>query len=284
MTIHEHVVAARSRLEHAGIETCNAGIDAEALARHALGWNRAHYFSHRHNVPHLSFDSCFENLIARRERREPLAFITGTREFWSLQFDVSEAVLIPRPETEIIVRTVLDTIPDRTASLRIVDVGTGSGCLAVSLATEFPNAQILATDVSNAAIEIAKRNVAKNDLVDRIECRHTSFLAGVEKSIEVVVSNPPYIPTSHLTDLQSEIRNYEPEVALNGGVDGLEGFRALLAQSEIKLAKQGWLFFEFGFGQLNGVKALTKEYKNLELVNVVHDLQKLPRVAVLRRR
>src|SRR5262245_42658290 len=156
-SVHQRIAEARERLVRAGLTAEDAAIDAEVLARHALGWDRARLVAEGRVAAPDGFDERFAALIARRATREPVAFITGRREFWGLDFEISRDVLIPRPETELIVEAVCNAWPDRTRVRTIVDVGTGSGCLAVALSTEFPAAKVLGIDLSSAALAIATR-------------------------------------------------------------------------------------------------------------------------------
>src|SRR5262245_45824174 len=166
MTVQARVALARQRLTDAGIPDADAALSARLLAQHVLGWDATRFIANAADPEPPAFESQFDILIDRRSRRVPVAYLTGHREFWGLDFEVSTAVLIPRPETELIVETVCELIPDRERELQIVDVGTGSGCLAVSLAREYTFAQVVATDISDDALEIARRNAARHHVQD----------------------------------------------------------------------------------------------------------------------
>jgi release factor glutamine methyltransferase len=271
--IHALVIAARERLIRAGIPPDQAGIDAEVLIRHVLGWDRAKYLASRHEPLPSTASLPFEAALAERERRVPVAYITGHREFWGLDFDVSPAVLIPRPESELIVEAALTFLSDAEARSRIADVGTGSGCLAVSLAYERPHATLLATDVSENALAIARRNADRHGVSGRIRFARTSFLTEIQGSFDLIVANPPYVPRSHQATLSPDVRDHEPAVALFGrGQDGLDDVRELLGQSATLLAPSGRVMMEFGYGQGDAVRA-GAERAGLDIVDILRDLQ-----------
>ena len=282
--IHALVVAARERLIRAGVPPDQAGIDAEVLARHVLGWDRAHYLASRHEPLPVTASSRFEAALVQRERRVPVAYITGHREFWGLDFEVTPAVLIPRPESELIVETALTFLSDAAAPARIADAGTGSGCLAVSLAFERPRATLVATDVSEDALAVARRNADRHGLADRIHFARTSFLTDFAGPFDVIVANPPYIPRAHESTLSPDVRDHEPAVALFGrGDDGLDDVRELLRQTATRLAPSGRLMMEFGYGQGDAVRA-GAAWAGLEVVCVLKDLQGHERMLVAARR
>jgi release factor glutamine methyltransferase len=297
-TLHALIQEARKRLEQAGIETAEAALDAEILARHALGgWERGQLIaSWREPVPEGLVER-YEPLVGRRERREPTAYITGHREFWGIEIEVEPGVLIPRPETEFVVEEALARVtpagfdPDRETResrptaplLRIADVGTGSGCLAVALARWLPEARVVATDVSAAALEIAGRNISSHDVRHRVTLVRSDLLSGVTGPFDLVVSNPPYVPTGDLALLQPEILRYEPRLALDAGADGLEVIRRLVPMAASRLAPRGWLIFEFGDGQAAGVREIITADPRLTVVALRDDLAGIPRVAVARR-
>jgi release factor glutamine methyltransferase len=282
--IHALVIAARERLIRAGIPPDQAGIDAEVLIRHVLGWDRAKYLASRHEPLPSTASFPFEAALAERERRVPVAYITGHREFWGLDFDVSPAVLIPRPESELIVEAALTFLSDAEARLRIADVGTGSGCLAVSLAYERLHATLLATDVSEDALAIARRNAERHGVSGRIRFARTSFLTDIQGPFDLIVANPPYVPRSHQATLSPDVRDHEPAVALFGrGEDGLDDVRELLGQSATRLAPSGRLMMEFGSGQGDAVRA-GAERAGLDIVDILRDLQGYERTLIAARR
>src|SRR5262245_58959829 len=267
---------------NAGISASLAALDAEVLARQVLGWDRARFLTERNVTASSSFLLRYEPLVARRERREPVSYILGTREFWGVPYEVGPDVLIPRPEAEFIVDEALALVEKDSCPL-IVDVGTGSGCIAISLAREIPGARIVATDLSAHALGVARRNAERHGVGDRITFVETSFLDGIESGAHLVVSNPPYVPSVSEQGLTPEVRDYEPAVALFGGEDGLDGLRNVILGAAAKLSPGGWLVMEFGCGQDDCVADLVAGVDGLDLVKIRHDLQDIPRTLVCRR-
>lgn len=282
-TIHDLVQGARDRFVSAGISATLASLDAEVLARQVLGWDRARFLTDRNERATSVFVLNYEPLVARRERREPVSYILGTREFWGLPFEVGPDVLIPRPETELIVEEVLARTP-RDARPLIVDVGTGSGCIAVVLAREIPGARVIATDLSRHALGVARRNAARHGVADRVRFVETSFLDGIAERVDIIVSNPPYVPSPSQPALIPEVRDYEPPVAVFAGEDGLDALRSVLVGAAITLAPGGFLVMEFGCGQDDCVVSLVDEVAELDVVKVRHDLQDIPRTVICRKR
>jgi release factor glutamine methyltransferase len=282
MTISDLVHGARVRFVNAGISANLAALDAEVLARQVLGWDRARFLSDRNETATSAFLLRYEPLVARRERREPVSYILGNREFWGLPFEVCPDVLIPRHETEFIVEEALELVGKGSNPL-IVDVGTGSGCIAIALAREIPGARVIASDVSRHALDVARRNAGRYDVADRITFVETSFLEGIEEGVDLIVSNPPYVPSVSERGLTPEVRDYEPAVALFGGEDGLDGLRSVLEGAAAKLAPGGWLVMEFGCGQDDCVTNLVAGVTGLHLVKIRHDLQDIPRTLVCQR-
>lgn len=280
--LHERLAHARRALVGAGIDPDQAAIDAEVLARHVLGWDRAQFLTHvREPVP-PDFDPRFEQLLARRIAREPVAYIIGHREFWGREFEVTGDVLVPRPETELSIEEALEDARTRQPFRTIVDVGTGSGCLAVTLAVEFPSACVYATDVSAAALAVAARNAARHGVADRVVFLECDVLDRFTGTADLIVSNPPYVPSSEADRLQPEVMRYEPHAALFGGDDGLEIMRRLLSSASSRLAADGLLVVEFGFGQEAEVRRIA-ERSGWRVVRIRADLQGIARTAVLRR-
>jgi release factor glutamine methyltransferase len=287
MTLAEQVAAGRTRLVDAGISVAEAAVDAEVLARAALGWDRARYVADARGPAPGGFPATYFDWIERRAGREPVSLILGRREFWGLEFEVTRDVLTPRPETEGLVQEALACAatldPRRESRLVIVDVGTGSGCVAVSLARDLPAARILATDISGEALAVARRNAARHEVGDRIAFVRGSLLEPIGRPVDLIVSNPPYVPTPALEALAPEVRDHEPRAALAGGTDGLDVVRALVTQAARALKRGGWLAFEFGDGQEAGARAAVAGQPPLALARVRADLQGIPRTAVVRR-
>ncbi len=237
---------ATARLLEAGIDT--ARLDAECLLMHAWNKPRAFLFAHMDEpVPH-EVRARFEAMLARRCRREPLAYITGEREFWSLRFEVSPAVLIPRPETEHLVEAALRLAGTAQTAWRVLDLGTGSGCIAVALATELPRAQIVATDISPEALDVARRNAERHRVSERIAFREGSLYAALAEDdgpFDLIVSNPPYVAEHELAELAPELA-FEPRIALTDGADGRTVLRAILAGAAEHLKPGGHVILESG--------------------------------------
>ena len=232
MTLAEHVAAGRIRLAEAGVDAASAAFDAEVLARYLLGWDRASYLARARDPVPAWFPQRYGRWLERRAGREPVAQILGHREFWGLDFEVTRDVLTPRPETELIVEEALACASAMRAGGRvvrsIVDVGTGSGCLAVSLAREIPGARIVATDTSPAALAVARRNVVRHGVGARVAFVRTSLVEGIAGPVDLIVSNLPYAADADLAALPPEVRDFEPPIALAGGPDGLDPIRRLL--------------------------------------------------------
>ena len=278
-------IAARERFIRAGIPPDQAAIDAEVLARAAAGWDRATWLARRDEPAGTEAAARFEAMAFRREGREPVAYITGVREFWGLDFIVSPAVLIPRPETELIVEAALQRLADPARAWRIADVGTGSGCIAVALASERRAAILTATDISEAALEVARQNATLRGVGSRIGFLRTSFLNDAVGPFDLIVANPPYVPASARATLAPDVRDFEPEAALFGhGADGLDEARAILAQAATRLAPGGWLLMEFGYGQGDEVREAASRVPGLRVEMILRDLQGLERTLVARTR
>jgi release factor glutamine methyltransferase len=280
MTLHQRIAAARRHLEDAGLGADTAAIDAEVLARHLLGWDRAQLLSRHRDSPPPGFDPRYQDLIERRARREPVALITGTREFWGRDFAVTRDTLVPRPETELIVEEALQLLPPGPST--VIDIGTGSGCLAVTLAAERPLARVVATDISLAALSVAAANARRHHVADRVQFVRTDLVDGVDLRAGVIVSNPPYVPEPDAATLPIDVAGYEPAAALFGGPDGLSVIDRLLAAVPPRLAPGGAFIVEFGCGQESAVQA-SAEREGWRVRRVRHDLQGLARTAVLER-
>jgi release factor glutamine methyltransferase len=270
-------------LEAAGIPRAEADRDARLLARWQLGWDAGRFWTDAAQEGPEGFDAAYDALIARRTTREPIAYITGTQEFWGLTLSVSPAVLIPRPETELIVEIALELCPGRDVAIDIADVCTGSGCLAVALAHELREARVVATDISADALEIARRNAERHRVGPRIELIRADLLAEVTRSFHLIVSNPPYVGGRDRESLPPEVRDHEPPVALFAGDAGLSVIPRLLTASAAHLNPGGVLILEFGFGQADAVETLIERTPGLKLLDVRSDLQGIPRTAVVQR-
>jgi release factor glutamine methyltransferase len=280
MTLQETLAAARQRLVAAGIGAEEAAVDVDVYARTILGWDRVRLLTEQQAPVPSSLEPRFSEWLARREQKEPSAYILGTREFWGLDFEVSPAVLIPRPESEFIVEEALARL-DGTPAPRLADVGTGSGCIGIAIAHAVPRARVVATDISRDALEVAQRNAARNGVADRIRFVKTSYMDGLDDRFDVITSNPPYVKEQDRQFTSRAVVRYEPHVALFGGDDGLDGVRAVLEAARFRLAPGGWLIFEFGLGQDEEVGDLVAAYGEYRLDRIRNDLQGIPRTALV---
>jgi release factor glutamine methyltransferase len=243
-----------AQLAEAGIEAARA--EAWLLLSTATGRPRAALMAGMAEA--LSADEVrrLEALARRRGAREPIAYILGEKEFWSLPFRVGPAVLIPRPETETVVEAALARIPDRAAPLRILDLGTGSGCLLLALLSELPQATGIGTDVSAAALAIAEVNAARLGLAGRVELRRSDWGREIAPAFDLIVGNPPYVAAAEWQQLQPEVREFEPSGALLAGPDGLAAYRALAPDCARLLAPGGSVALEIGAGQGDAVAGI----------------------------
>ena len=250
----------------------DAKLEAEVLLRHVLKIDRATMFSELEE--NLSEDSVnnITALVKRRIQREPLAYITGTKEFYGLMFEVSEDVLIPRPETELLVDMAITKAKLlKKNEITIVDVGTGSGAIAVSLAVNIPNSSVIAVDLSKSALEMADENRRAHGMYSRVKLRLGNLLDPVTDNIDILVSNPPYIRKDRLAFLQDEVLK-EPLMALDGGEDGLTLIKELLSQARDKMASTSVILFEIDSDQGAEAAKISKSYFPLGEVTVLRDL------------
>lgn len=275
-TLAGRVRDAAARLAERGAPEQNPALDAEVLARHVLGWDRARWIGESREAASPDFARRFEELIRRRLTGEPVAYLTGTREFRGLAFDVTPAVLIPRPETELLVDEALKLIREEFC---VADVGTGSGCVAVALAVERRSIRVIATDISERALEVARRNAARHGVADRIDFRLTPVLEDVG-AVDLVVSNPPYVAVGDAPGMMPDVRDFEPHAALFSGTDGLTVIRALLAQAARRTPPPP-LIFEFGGNEAAVRDAVAAA--GFGAVEIVSDLAGIPRIAIIRR-
>lgn len=260
-----------------------ARLEAQVLLAHALGCSRVQLYTGFDRPLAEDELTAARELIRRRLAGEPLAYLVGEQEFWSLPFTVDPSVLIPRHDTETVVSVVLDRVGERAAERRILDLCTGAGPLAVALARELPAARVLATDISPAAAALATANAARNKVGERVEVVPGDLWAAVgDQVFDVVVSNPPYIATGDLAGLDREVQR-EPRLALDGGADGLDIFRRLVAALPAHVASGGLVAFEHGHDQDAGVRALLDATAAFAPAATERDLAKLPRVTWARR-
>jgi release factor glutamine methyltransferase len=249
--------ALAEKFRQAGIDSAEA--DARLLISHALSIDRAGLISDGGRELNAGEMAAIDALGARRLRHEPVARIFGFKEFWSLPLQISDAVLVPRPETETVIEAALDfVIRDglRMESLRILDIGTGSGALLLALLSELPNARGTGTDISAPALAMARANAERHALAARSSFVECDFAAGAPGPFDLIVSNPPYVAHGDIAGLAAEVRDYDPAIALDGGADGLDGYRAIAREARGLLASGGRLIVELGVGQEPAVRAL----------------------------
>ncbi|MEC7884258.1 MAG: peptide chain release factor N(5)-glutamine methyltransferase [Chloroflexota bacterium] len=250
----------------------DAQLEAEVLIRHVLRIDRATFFRDLEQPVTDCDRERLDDLVIRRLNREPLNYITGLREFYGLDFEVSDSVLIPRQETELLVDTVISLARSRPkCEMKICDIGTGSGAIAVSVAVNLPSAEVMAIDISQRALDIADANRRMHGVYNRVSLRRGNLLEPVDWKPEIIVSNPPYIRRSDLSLLQPEIQ-YEPSVALDGGSDGLEVIRGLLRQSSDKVSTTGAILFEIDSSQKDSARMLSREYFPNSEISILDDL------------
>jgi release factor glutamine methyltransferase len=279
MTLRQMALDAAKTLTTAGIDEVTARRDATLLACHVLGWDAARWLTDAQTAPTPQFTTVFRALLGRRSAREPIAYIVGEREFYGRLFAVTRAVLIPRPETELVIDAVLQRTASR-AGMRVVDIGTGSGCLAITIAAERPDVDVTATEVSEAALKLARSNAARFGVDARIDWRIGDLLAGAPGPFDMIVSNPPYVPERDRPSLEPEVRDYEPEAALFAGEDGLDVIRRLVPAAALALAPGGSLVFEIGAGQADDVQDIVNRTPGLRCRQLLADLRSIPRVVV----
>jgi release factor glutamine methyltransferase len=272
---------AARHLERSGWARDTAARDAALLARHALGWTAEAWLTRQREHASDAFHQAFDALITRRSLGEPIAYLTGEREFYGRPFHVTQAVLIPRPETELVVEAALDRLPDGQAPL-VVDVGTGSGCLAITIALERAQTRVIATDISQRALDVARANAARLG-ADRVEFRRASLLEGIVRA-DLIVSNPPYVAERDRASLAREVAAFEPSEALFGGDDGFEIIRQLLPAAARTLTEGGALVMEIGAGQAGQIAELFDDVPALKVVEIRRDLQQIPRCVIAERR
>jgi release factor glutamine methyltransferase len=259
----------------AGIDS--ADTDARLLIAHVLGIDRSALMTNGSRALSAEEIKAIDTRAARRLKREPVSRIFGSKEFWTLSLIVTPDVLVPRPETETVVEAALDTLlPMKQEKLRILDIGTGSGALLLALLSELPNATGIGTDISAAALEIARINAERTALAARCTFVACDVAAGVEGTFDIIVSNPPYIAHGEIATLAPEVRDYDPPQALDGGADGLDGYRAIARQVRPLLAPGGRLIVELGAGQEDAVRTLFTK-AGLNAAAVKDDLAGIPR-------
>jgi release factor glutamine methyltransferase len=273
----------------------SASATAEVLLMHVLGRDRAFLYAHPEAPLAVAQERAYRHLLDQRAAGTPTQYLTGRQEFWGLSLHVEPGVFIPRPETEHVVEVSLAIVRERLQKpdARIVDVGTGSGAIALALAGELPQAEIVATDVSPQALRVARANAEALGLAGRVQFVHSILLdeflshhgtpeAGFDtRSFDLVVSNPPYVDYNQAAQLPREVREHEPEVALFSPEEGIAVTRRLMEQARVALAPNGWLVLELGYNMAGRVRALLGDsWVNVEVTN---DLRGIPRVLAAQR-
>ncbi len=304
MTAREALTQATTQLDASPCLRASSRRDAELLLLNALGISRAALYADAGRILKPEEQAAYQRLLQRRLANEPIQYITGEQEFYSLALQVTPAVLIPRPETEHLVEAVLAEL-DHAALLQILDVGTGSGAIAIALARHLPRAQVTATDIAPAALAVAASNAARHQLAARIRFVEADLLSFAEEVIlgeagpnvsgpvegfavvpaprllfDAIVSNPPYVSAADREILHPQVRDFEPATALFAGGDGLDVYRRLIPQARAALKPGGLLALEIGQGQRHAIAALLADWNVLRFVD---DLQQIPRVALARK-
>ena len=279
--VRELISRLAARLAKAGIEDARA--EAWLLVAAATGRERAALVAGADDALDSEAQALLDEMLTRRLRHEPMAYILREKEFWSLLLAVAPGVLIPRPETESVVEAALDAVPDRQAGLRVLDLGTGSGCLLLALLSELPNATGIGVDASGEALAMAESNARRLGLARRATFLQGAWGRGLDGAFDLIVGNPPYVREADWGSLQPEIRDFEPAAALLAGPDGLDAYRALAPDVLRLLATHGGLVLEIGFGQGDAVTAILAAH-GLDVVGRRRDLAGIERALVARDR
>jgi release factor glutamine methyltransferase len=253
-TVAMALQGAARRLHAAGIDS--ARLDARLLLGAVLGLEAPQLIAHPERTLTAAEDARFHELVDRRSARQPVAQLLGRREFWGLAFRVTPDTLDPRPDSETVIEAALACVADRAAPLRVLDLGTGTGCLLLALLHELPQATGVGIDRSDAALVIARTNAGDLGLADRVTFRQGNWTDGLESRFDIVVSNPPYIPSAEIDGLMPEVARHEPRPALDGGADGLEAYRAIAERMPGFLPPSSYLLLEVGDGQSDSVAAV----------------------------
>lgn len=256
-TIGRALNSARERLQEAG--SPSAGLDAQVILAHALGVDRSWLFAHHEYTLSAEQANAYTDLIARRMAHEPVAYLIGRKEFYGLEFQVDHRVLIPRPETELLVDAVLGFVSDQAqGDCLVADVGTGSGAIALAVAANAPQVKVYAIDLSQDALAVAESNVARLDERKQVRLLHGDLLAPLPEAVDIIVANLPYISSIVYPKLDVDVRDYEPKLALEAGSEGLDAISRLLQQAQRYLRPQGAIFLEISYDQGEAVMALAK--------------------------
>ena len=262
--------------------------EAELLFTEILNCDRLSLYRDRNLCLDKDKSALISSVLKRRILGEPLEYILGKTEFIGLEFKVDKNVFIPRQDTEILVEAVIkfsSLVPRPSSLVTILELGTGSGCIAVSLAKFIPNVKVIATDISREAINIAEENAILNNVTGRIKFIHSDLFTeyGIRNTeYDLIVSNPPYVPAGEIEFLEPGI-SYEPRIALDGGADGLDFYRRIVNEALRYLKKNGFLIMEIGFGQKEAIENIFKKQKNLEIIEAIKDYNKIYRVILVKK-
>lgn len=281
MNIIDAINSAERTLAHAGIES--ARLDAEVLLAHALGTDRAELYLRRDDTVDAGVLKSLGEALTRRSRGCPVAYITGTKEFWSIPIKVNEDVLVPRPETETLVEEAVGIARETRGNLRVLDLCTGSGCIAAALAKEIPGARLVAADVSARALEVAQANLAP--ACGRVEFMRSDLFENLDadRPFDMIVTNPPYVRDDEFPSLSREIVKYEPRVALSAGESGLDFIARIIEDAQRFLRPGGWLLMEIGHGQAESSISMATAAGGYDTARMAKDLSGTERVLLLRR-
>ncbi len=267
------------RLQQEHIET--ASLDGRILLEYVLGVSREQLLFLLDLPITMEQYKRLETLVEKRAQRQPIAQLIGRREFWGMNFVVSEDTLDPRPDTETLIEYVLERVVNRAMAHRVLDLGTGTGCLLLALLSELPSASGVGVDYSDNAVLVAKENALALGMAGRSQFVTGNWCDGLEGKFDIILANPPYIPTSVIPTLDPEVSVFEPKLALDGGEDGLACYRTIFRSLPMVLAKSGFAAFEFGMGQEKQLKELAVA-NGFEVVGVRHDLSGLPRTIIIK--
>jgi release factor glutamine methyltransferase len=283
MTVHDIINEATNDFEAVGIPS--ARLDAEVLLSFSLGCDHLEFYKNPDMTISETKLSAFRNLIFRRSQWEPVAYITGRKEFWTFVLEVNSSVLIPRPDTEIIVEEALNLCRKMDSSeIKILDIGTGSGAIAIALASEITGAKVVATDISSPALNLAQKNAAALGLKEKIDFRQGDLFEPLDDIFDIIVCNPPYIAADEYEKLPAGVKDYEPREALLAGKSGLEFYEKLIYQAAGFLKKNGWLLLEIGAKQEAGVRGIMEAAGFYDSIEMRRDYAELPRVMKARRK
>lgn len=282
MNISESIRWAEEALRDAGVTEVRS--EAEYLLMHVIGCKRHTLFIESTRMLTIDQEALFKEFIRRRAAREPSQYITGEAEFYGFTFKVTKETLIPRPETELLVDEALKCTPSLKGKepLTIIDLCTGSGCLAVTMALKLPGSTVYATDISKEALKVAAQNASSNGVADKITFLEGDLFAALDGMpagrADIILSNPPYISEAELERLETEVIGYEPKAALYGGIDGLAFYRRIITEAPERLSKGGFLLLEMGFGQSQSIRGLMEKEQRYSDITVLKDYSGIDRV------